>query len=80
MQENLTGRPKPIFAAKWCWEDQLKRPFYLWTRQAVVALAKREFAVVLPATTVGRYLKAWGLTPQKPVRRAYERNDAAIDA
>lgn len=60
--------------------DQLKLPFYLWTRQAVAALAKREFAVVLSGTTVGRYLKAWGFTPQKPVRRAYERNDAAIAA
>ena len=27
---------------------------------------------------MGRYLRAWGLSPQKPVRRAYERNDAAI--
>lgn len=34
--------------------------------------------VRLALTTVGRYLRAWGLTPQKPVRRAYERNDAAI--
>ena len=29
-------------------------------------------------TTVGRYLRAWGMTPQKPARRAYERNDSAI--
>ena len=29
-------------------------------------------------TTVGRYLRAWGMSPQKPVRRAYERNDEAI--
>lgn len=60
--------------------DQLKLPFYLWTRQAVCALVKRECGVELSATTVGRYLKAWGMTAQKPVRRAYERNDAAIAA
>lgn len=60
--------------------DQLKLPFYLWTRQAVAQLAKRECGVDLSPTTVGRYLKAWGMTPQKPVRRAYERNDAAIAA
>jgi transposase len=29
-------------------------------------------------TTVRRYRKGWGMSPQKPVRRAYERNDAAI--
>ena len=58
--------------------DQLKLPFYLWTRAAVASLIEREYAEVVSLTTVGRYLKAWGMTPQKPVRRAYERNDEAI--
>lgn len=58
--------------------DQLKLGFYLWTRAAVVALIAREYDVAVSLTTVGRYLKAWGLSPQKPVRRAYERNDVAI--
>lgn len=58
--------------------DQLKLPFYLWTRAAVVTLIEREFGITVSLTTVGRYLKAWGMSPQKPVRRAYERNDAAI--
>ena len=30
--------------------------------------------------TVGRYLQVWGLSPQRRVRRAYERNEAAIAA
>lgn len=58
--------------------DQLKLPFYLWTRAAVAALIEREYDVVGSLTTVGRYLNAWGMSPQKPVRRAYERNDMAI--
>jgi transposase len=58
--------------------DQLRLSFYLWTRQALVALVKREYGVELSLTTVGRYLKSWGMTAQKPVRRAYERNDEAI--
>lgn len=58
--------------------DQLKLPFYLWTRAAVAALIRREYGLAVSLVTVGRYLKAWGLSPQKPVRRAYERNDAAI--
>lgn len=58
--------------------DQLKLPFYLWTRAAVVTLIEREYGVVVSLTTVGRYLNRWGMSPQKPVRRAYERNDAAI--
>lgn len=58
--------------------DQLKLPFYLWTRAAVASLIAREYGLTVSLTTVGRYLKAWGMSPQKPVRRAYERNDAAI--
>ena len=58
--------------------DQLKLPFYLWTREAVMRLIEREYSVTVSQTTVGRYLKAWGISAQKPVCRAYERNDAAI--
>lgn len=58
--------------------DQLKLPFYLWTRAAVVSLIEREYGIAVSLTTVGRYLNSWGMSPQKPVRRAYERNDAAI--
>lgn len=58
--------------------DQLKLPFYLWTRAAVATLIEREYGVVASLTTIGRYLKTWGMSPQKPVRRAYERNDVAI--
>ena len=58
--------------------DQLKLPFYLWTRAGVAALIEREYAIAVSLTTVGRYLETWGMTPQKPVRRAYERNDSAI--
>ena len=58
--------------------DQLKLPFYLWTRTAVASLIAREYGIAVSLVTVGRYLRAWGLSPQKPVRCAYERNDAAI--
>jgi len=58
--------------------DQLKLPFYLWTRSAVAELIAREYGLQVSLTSVGRYLKAWGMSPQKPMRRAYERNDAAI--
>jgi len=32
----------------------------------------------MPIRTVGWYLQRWRFTPQKPVRRAYERNPAAV--
>jgi transposase len=58
--------------------DQLSLPFALWTREAVQELLSRKFALQVSVWTVGRYLRAWGLTPQKPVRRAYEQNPAAV--
>ena len=44
----------------------------------VATLIEREYGMAVSLTTVGRYLRAWGMTPQKPARRAYERNDSAI--
>jgi transposase len=58
--------------------DQLSLPFALWTREAVQELLWRKFDLQVSVWTVGRYLRAWGLTPQKPVRRAYEQNPAAV--
>jgi transposase len=59
--------------------DQLKMPFVLWTREAVQRLLAERFDLEVSVWTVGRYLKRWGLTPQKPLRRAYEQNPEAVD-
>lgn len=58
--------------------DQLKLPFYLWTRTAVAQLIERRFGIRLSIWTVGRYLARWGFTPQKPVRRALEKNPKEV--
>lgn len=58
--------------------DQLLLPFALWTREAVQRLLLTRFGVRLSVWTVGRYLKRWNLTPQKPVRRAYEQDPVAV--
>lgn len=58
--------------------DQLKLPFALWTRDAVRQLIGQQEDIDLPIRTVGWYLKRWGFTPQKPVRRAYERSEPAV--
>ena len=60
--------------------DQLKFPFALWTREAVQQLLAERFQVEVSVWTVGRYLNRWGFTPQKPLRRAYERNPKAVEA
>jgi transposase len=58
--------------------EQLKLPFVLWTREAVAQLIEQRFGIALSVWTVGRYLSRWGFTPQKPVRRAFERNPEAV--
>ncbi|MFQ5757135.1 MAG: IS630 family transposase [Acidiferrobacterales bacterium] len=58
--------------------DQLKLPFALWTREAVRDLIAHRFGLRLSVWTVGRYLKRWGFTPQKPLRRAYEQDPEAV--
>ena len=58
--------------------DQLKFPFALWTRDAVRLLIKEKYGIRMPIRTVGEYLKRWGFTPQRPVRRAYERSEPAV--
>jgi transposase len=54
-------------------------PFALWTRDAVRQLIADRFGIRLSVSTIGRYLKRWGFTPQKPLRRAYERDPAAVE-
>jgi transposase len=58
--------------------DQLKLAGFLWTRALVRDLIVREFGVEVGEDTVGRYLRAWGFSPQKPMRRAYEQSDEAV--
>jgi transposase len=59
--------------------DQLKLPFVLWTRGSVRDFIKRRFGVRLGLTAVGRYLKRWGFTPQKPLKRAWEQNPEEVE-
>jgi len=58
--------------------DQRQLPFALWTRRAVQELFRMRFGMRMPIRTVGLYLQRWGMTPQRPTRRAYERDDAAV--
>jgi len=46
--------------------DRLQLPFTLWTREAVSQLIEQRWEISLSQTTVGRYLRRWGLSPQKP--------------
>ena len=58
--------------------DQLKLPFGLWTREAVQQLILKKYGIELSRWQVGRYLKDWGYTPQKPISKAYEQNPKRV--
>lgn len=58
--------------------DAYGLPYALWSRAAVAALVKQRYDVSLAVRSPGRYLKRWGFTPQKPLRRAYEQNPRKV--
>src|SRR3954464_12652361 len=58
--------------------DALDLPFSLWSRAAVRELIWQRFGVRLAVRTMGTYLARWGFTAQKPLRRAYEQDPAAV--
>ena len=82
-----TGRPRSLTPAQ---ERQVfrwvngKNPhqygfdFGLWTRQVVRELIAQRFEVTLSLTSVGALLARVGLTPQKPLQRAYQRDCEAV--
>jgi transposase len=59
--------------------DQLKMPFALWTREAVQHLIHHCFGIKLHKRTVGTYLKSWGYTAQKPLRRSYAQQPQRVE-
>lgn len=52
--------------------------FGLWTRQVVQQMILDKFRVSLTLPSVGHLLTSLQITPQKPLRRAYERDEAAV--
>ena len=58
--------------------EQLKMEFALWSRAAVMQLIERECGISLSVRGVGNYLKRWGFTPQKPIKKAYEQRPEAV--
>lgn len=57
---------------------QLQFEFALWTRDIVRELIRREFGVALSAVSVGRLLRTIGLSPQRPLFRAYQQDPEAV--
>src|SRR4051812_17373495 len=53
--------------------------FGLWTRAVVADLIEGKLGIKLGVTAIGPLLAKLGLTPQKPLQRAYQRDPEAIE-
>lgn len=58
---------------------QLQFEFALWTRDMVGQLIAREFGISLGRTAVGRLLRMMGLSPQRPLWRAWQADPKAVE-
>jgi len=58
--------------------QQEKLPFALWSRPAIRALVRERFGMDMQDRLIGKYLKRWGFTPQRPVKRALEQRPELI--
>jgi transposase len=57
---------------------QLKLPFALWNRKAIQSVIYQMWRINIAIRTIGDYMKRWGFTPQKPIKKAYEQSPKAV--
>ena len=59
--------------------NQLKMPFVLWSAKLLAAAIEKKFGIKLSKASVCRLLHQLGLSPQRPLWRAYQRDPQVVD-
>jgi len=59
--------------------DQLHLPFALWTREGLQMYLYDKYGIRIALRTISEYLKRWGFTVQKPVKKAYAQEGSAVN-
>ena len=59
--------------------DQSRLPFALWTREALRMYLQDKYRIRVALRTLSEYLKRWGFTAQKPLKKAYAQNSSAVN-
>lgn len=58
--------------------DQVKIAACLWTRQAIQQFIKRKYHIEVPLRSISNYLNRWGMSCQRPTKKAYSQDDVKL--
>lgn len=59
--------------------NQMKMPFVLWSAKLLAVVIEKKLGIKLSKASVCRLLHQLGLSPQRPLWRAYQRNPEAVE-
>jgi len=58
--------------------EQVKIPGCMWTRENIRDHIRRKYGIEMPLSTLGYYLERWGFSVQRPIKRAYKRDEEEV--
>jgi len=86
--KTIPGRPRKLTGdqLQWIYRTvvgnnplQLRFEFALWTCGMVRQVIREKFSIRLSEVSVGRLLRKLGLSPQRPLRRAYQQDPVLVE-